>query len=135
MEISNKTTEYLKNTEYDFFIQMSPKEKIMDCSNTLLKLTKLPKKEILHMQGWKFIFDSFDIKTPLYFGGITGSTLQIRMETVTQCKRNARVRCRLFLFTSYPACYKRFLPPIAKPCQKQCLQTIEYVFEMDGQRR
>ena len=63
MEISNKTTEYLKNTEYDFFIQMSPKEKIMDCSNTLLKLTKLPKKEILHMQGWKFIFDSFDIKT------------------------------------------------------------------------
>lgn len=35
----------------------------MDCSNSLLKLTKLSKKEVLNMKGWKFIFDSFDIKT------------------------------------------------------------------------
>ena len=63
-EISQKTIDYIKNTEYDFFIQMDKKENILDCSNSLLKLTKLSKKEVLNMKGWKFIFDSFDIKTP-----------------------------------------------------------------------
>ena len=62
-EISDKTTEYLKNTEYDFFIQMNYNEKITDCSSSLLKLLKLSKKEVLHNRGWKFIFDSFDIKS------------------------------------------------------------------------
>lgn len=62
-EINQKTTEYLKNNEYDFFIQMNQKEKITDCSNSLLKFTKLSKKEVLHNHGWKFIFDSFDVKT------------------------------------------------------------------------
>ena len=62
-EISQKTIDYIKNTEYDFFIQMDKKENILDCSNSLLKLTKLSKKEVLNMKGWKFIFDSFDIKT------------------------------------------------------------------------
>lgn len=62
-EIKDKTNEYVKNTEYDFFIQMNAKENITDCSSTLLKLTKLSKKEIINNHGWKFIFDSFDIKT------------------------------------------------------------------------
>ena len=62
-EISQKTIDYIKNTVYDFLIQMDKKENILDCSNSLLKLTKLSKKEVLNMKGWKFIFDSFDIKT------------------------------------------------------------------------
>lgn len=62
-EINRKTVEYVKNTEYDFFIQMDHKERIRDCSNSLLKLTRLSKKEILNNRGWKFIFDSFDVKT------------------------------------------------------------------------
>lgn len=62
-EINQKTVEYVKNTEYDFFIQMDAKERIRDCSNSLLKLTHLSKKEILNNQGWKFIFDSFNVKT------------------------------------------------------------------------
>lgn len=62
-EINQKTIEYVKNAEYDFFIQMDAKEKITDCSNSLLKLTHLSKKEVLNNRGWKFIFDSFDVKT------------------------------------------------------------------------
>lgn len=62
-EINDKTVDYIKNTEYDFFIQMNEKEKIIDCSTSLLKLTKLSKKEVINNHGWKFIFDSFDVKT------------------------------------------------------------------------
>lgn len=62
-EINQKTVEYIKNTEYDFFIQMDYREKITDCSNSLLKLTHLSKKEVLNNRGWKFVFDSFDVKT------------------------------------------------------------------------
>ena len=58
-----KTTDYLKNNEYDFFIQMSKDTHITNCSNTFLKLSKLSKKEVLKAKGWKFIFDNFDIKT------------------------------------------------------------------------
>ncbi len=62
-EVANKTTEYIKNTEYDFFVQMDARERIIDCSNSLVKFTKLTKKEILKNRGWKFIFDTFNIKT------------------------------------------------------------------------
>lgn len=62
-EIAEKTNEYIKNTEYDFFVQMNAKDNIIDCSSTLLKLTKLSKKEIINNHGWKFIFDSFDVKS------------------------------------------------------------------------
>lgn len=56
-----RTTEYLKNNEYDFFIQMDNKDRIIDCSSNFLKLTKLSKKEILKNQGWKLIFESLDV--------------------------------------------------------------------------
>ncbi len=58
-----KTTDYLKNNEYDFYIQIDEKERIINCSNTFLKLTKMSKKDILKNKGWKFIFDCFDVKT------------------------------------------------------------------------
>ena len=62
-ELDDKTVEYVKNTEYDFFIQLDPKDHITDCSSTFLKLTKLSKKEVLKNQGWKLIFDSFNVKS------------------------------------------------------------------------
>lgn len=61
--LKDKTSEYLKNSEYDFFVQMDRKEKITDCSTTFLKMTKLSKKEILKNKGWKFIFDNFNVKS------------------------------------------------------------------------
>ena len=62
-ELDSKTVEYIKNTEYDFFVQLDPKDHITDCSSTFLKLTKLSKKEILKNHGWKLIFDSFNVKS------------------------------------------------------------------------
>ena len=62
-ELDSKTVEYIKNTEYDFFVQLNPKDHITDCSSTFLKLTKLSKKEVLKSHGWKLIFDSFSVKS------------------------------------------------------------------------
>lgn len=62
-ELDTKTVEYIKNTEYDFFVQLSPKDHITDCSSTFLKLTKLSKKEVVKSHGWKLIFDSFNVKS------------------------------------------------------------------------
>lgn len=61
--VKEKTAEYIKNSEYDYFIQMDKKERITDCSSSLLKLTRLSKKEILKSQGWKFIFDHLNVKS------------------------------------------------------------------------
>lgn len=61
--LKEKTAEYVKNSEYDYFVQMDKKERITDCSSSLLKLTKLSKKEILKSQGWKFILDNLNVKT------------------------------------------------------------------------
>ena len=62
-EFDAKTVEYVKNTEYDFFIQLDSKDHIVDCSSAFLKLTKLSKKEVLKNHGWKLIFDSFNVKS------------------------------------------------------------------------
>ncbi len=62
-EINAKTTEYVKNNEYDFFIQMDYKDRIIDCSSSFLKLSKQSKKEIVKNHGWKIIFDSFNVLT------------------------------------------------------------------------
>ncbi len=61
--LKEKTCEYIKNSEYDFFVQMDKSERITDCSNSLLKLTKLSKKDVLKNKGWKFIFDNFNVKS------------------------------------------------------------------------
>lgn len=57
-----KTSEFIRNIDYDFFVQMNKKGRITDCSSSLLKLSKLAKKDILNSIGWKFIFDNFDVK-------------------------------------------------------------------------
>lgn len=62
-EINNKTTEYIKNTEYDFFIQIDYKDRIIDCNQNFLKICKQSKKEILKSPGWKIIFDSLNVLT------------------------------------------------------------------------
>lgn len=61
--IHEKTAEYIKNNEYDFYVQMNAKDRVIDCSGSILKLTKLSKKEILQNRGWKFIFDNMNIRT------------------------------------------------------------------------
>lgn len=62
LQLKGKTNDYLRNTDYDFFIQMNKKGKIVDCSSSVLKLSKLAKKDIIKNIGWKFIFDHFDVK-------------------------------------------------------------------------
>ena len=62
LQLKGKTNDYLRNTDHDFFIQMNKKGKIVDCSSSVLKLSKLAKKDIIKNIGWKFIFDHFDVK-------------------------------------------------------------------------
>ena len=35
LQLKGKTNDYLRNTDYDFFIQMNKKGKIVDCSRTI----------------------------------------------------------------------------------------------------
>lgn len=62
LQLKGKTNDYLRNTDYDFFIQMNKKGKIVDCSSSVLKLSKLAKKDIIKNIGWKFILITLMLK-------------------------------------------------------------------------
>jgi len=48
---------FLKNNEFDFFIQVDKKDKIVNYSNKLLKISHLPPKEVKGMHCWKLLLD------------------------------------------------------------------------------
>ena len=48
---------FLKNNEFDFFIQTTSKDKIINYSNKLLKITKLPPRDIKGMHCWKLLIN------------------------------------------------------------------------------
>lgn len=48
---------FLKNNEFDFFVQTDAKEKIISYSNKLLKITKMTKKELKGVYCWKMLLD------------------------------------------------------------------------------
>lgn len=52
---------FLKNNEFDFFIQTTSKDKIINYSNKLLKITKLPPRDIKGMHCWKLLMDYLKI--------------------------------------------------------------------------
>ena len=56
-EINN----FLKNNEFDFFVQTDSKDKIISFSNKLLKITKLTKKDIKGVHCWKLLIDYLKI--------------------------------------------------------------------------
>lgn len=56
-EINN----FLKNNEFDFFVQTDNKDKIISFSNKLLKITKLTKKDIKGVHCWKLLVDYLKI--------------------------------------------------------------------------
>lgn len=58
---NKKLTRYLKDTEYDFYIQVNKKNKIRDFGISLLKITGLTKKEVLNKDAWHLLFDTLEI--------------------------------------------------------------------------
>lgn len=48
---------FLKNNEFDFFIQTDKKDRILGYSNKLLKVTKLPHRDIRGTHCWKLLLD------------------------------------------------------------------------------
>lgn len=53
----HEMNEFLKNNEFDFFVQTNSRNKIINFSNKLLKITKLPKYEIKGVNCWKLLFE------------------------------------------------------------------------------
>lgn len=53
---------FLKNNEFDFFIQTDAKEKIVNYSNKLIKITKMNKKDLKGIYCWKLLFDYLRVK-------------------------------------------------------------------------
>ncbi len=48
---------YLKNNEFDFFVQTDKKDRILGYSNKLLKITKMSGKDIKGIYCWKLLLD------------------------------------------------------------------------------
>lgn len=48
---------FLKNNEFDFFVQTNARDKIKDYSTSLLKITKLPRRDLNGLHCWKLLFD------------------------------------------------------------------------------
>lgn len=63
LSYNKKLTRYLKDTEYDFYIQVDKKNKIRDYGISLLKITGLTKKDVLKKDAWHLLFDSLEIVT------------------------------------------------------------------------
>lgn len=60
---SKKLSRYLKDTEYDFYLQVDQKNRIRDYGVSLLKITGLTKKDVLNKEGWHLLFDTLEILT------------------------------------------------------------------------
>lgn len=54
--------EFLKNNEFDFFVQTNARNKITNFSNKLLKITKLPRYEIKGVNCWKLLFEYLKVE-------------------------------------------------------------------------
>ena len=52
---------FLKNNEFDFFIQTDSHDKIINFSNKLLNITKMTKKDIVGVHCWKLLIDYLKI--------------------------------------------------------------------------
>lgn len=60
---NKKLSKFLKDTEYDFFIQVNKKNKIKDYGVALLKTVGLTKKEVVKKDVWHLLFDTLEIQT------------------------------------------------------------------------
>ena len=60
---NKKLSRYLKDTEYDFYLQVNKKNKIRDYGISLLKITGLTKKEVMKKDTWHLLFDTLEIVT------------------------------------------------------------------------
>lgn len=60
---NKKLSRYLKDTEYDFYLQVNKKNKIRDYGISLLKITGLTKKEVMKKDAWHLLFDTLEIAT------------------------------------------------------------------------
>ena len=60
---NRKLTRFLKESEYDFYIQVNQKNKIRDYGVSLLKTAGLMKKDVLKKDVWHLLFDTMEIIT------------------------------------------------------------------------
>lgn len=60
---NKKLSRFLKDSEYDFFIQVDKKNKIRDYGISLLKSVGLTKKDVMRKDVWHLLFDTFEITT------------------------------------------------------------------------
>ena len=60
---NKKLSKFLKDTQYDFFIQVNKKNKIKDYGVALLKTVGLTKKEVVKKDVWHLLFDTLEIQT------------------------------------------------------------------------
>lgn len=58
---NKKLNKFLKDTEYDFYIQVSKRNKIRDYGISLLKVAGLTKKDVLRKDVWHLLFDTLEI--------------------------------------------------------------------------
>ena len=60
---SKKLNKYLKDSEYDFFIQVTKRNKIRDYGVSLLKITGLTRKDVRRKDCWHLLFDTLEVLT------------------------------------------------------------------------
>lgn len=60
---NRKLNKFLKDTEYDFYIQVNKRNKIRDYGVSLLKTIGLTKKDVMKKDVWHLLFDSLEILT------------------------------------------------------------------------
>lgn len=63
LSYNKKLSKFLKDTEYDFFIQVNKKNKIKDYGVSLLKTAGLTKKDVMKKDVWHLLFDTLEILT------------------------------------------------------------------------
>lgn len=60
---NKKLNKFLKDTEYDFYIQVNKKNRIRDYGLSLLKTAGLTKKDVKNKEVWHLLFDALEIQT------------------------------------------------------------------------
>ena len=59
----SKVQDYLKNSEFEYFLQLNKRNKVIDFSSNILTLTNRSKEGISHLKFPEFLFDCLNIET------------------------------------------------------------------------
>ena len=59
----SKIQDYLKNSEFEYYLQLNKRNKVIDFSANILTLTNRSKEGIRHLKFPEFLFDCLNIET------------------------------------------------------------------------